>query len=66
MTGAAKVPDGVTVVGGKTGSTPYAGDCLIQLIECNGKRYIAGIFGASSQEDLYTQMTVLLEIAKDE
>ncbi len=66
LTGAAKVPDGVTVVGGKTGSTPYAGDCLIQLIECNGKRYIAGIFGASSQEDLYTQMTVLLEIAKDE
>lgn len=55
-------PEGVTVYGGKTGSTPYAGDCLVMLSGYHGKQYLSAVFGASSYENLYQLMNVLLEM----
>ncbi len=55
-------PEGVTIHGGKTGSTGVAGDCLVTLSECSGKYYLSAVFGASSYENLYQLMNVLLEM----
>ena len=55
-------PDGVIVGGGKTGSTPSAGDCLILLSSYNGAEYISAVFGADSKDQLYSEMTKLLSM----
>ncbi len=55
-------PNGVEVYGGKTGSTGVAGDCFVMLSESGGKRYLSAVFGASSYENLYQRMNVLLEM----
>lgn len=54
-------PEKVVVYGGKTGSTTYAGDCLILMSECNDKLFFSAVFGASTKESMYRQMTKLLE-----
>lgn len=55
------VPEGITILGGKTGNTYAAGSCLVQYIsDANGKEYIVGIFGAENTDSLYTQMTYLM------
>lgn len=60
--GATALPEGVTVIGGKTGTTNEAGNCLILLDESSdGSPYISVIMGASSKELLYTNMTALIE-----
>ncbi len=64
LSGEESVPAGVTIIGGKTGSTPYAGSCLIQMFEKSGKRYIVGVFGASSGDALYNEMRKLMDLAK--
>lgn len=53
-------PEGITVCGGKTGSTPYAGDCFITLSTNGEDTYLSAVFGAASYEELYTQMNLLL------
>lgn len=53
-------PEGVIVAGGKTGSTPSAGDCLILLSSYNDTEYISAVFGANSKDQLYGEMTKLL------
>lgn len=53
-------PDGVTVGGGKTGSTSYAGDCFVMYSSCGNKNFISAVFGAESKNTLYQQMTGLL------
>ncbi len=57
-----KLPDGVTILGGKTGNTYAAGACLIQQIStASGKEYIVGVFGAQSVDLLYDQMYYLID-----
>ena len=54
--------DFVTIIGGKTGTTDKAGNCLILLSEDEaGNRYVSVVMGADSKDHLYTDMTTLLE-----
>lgn len=65
LKGTEKSPDGVTVVGGKTGTTSKAGNCLILYSKDNrDKAYISLILQADSGNSLFTQMTHLLEKIK--
>lgn len=55
-------PSGVTVIGGKTGSTYAAGQCLIMLVRNNlGNPYIAVYMHAPDTPTLYRKMSGLLE-----
>lgn len=59
--GTTKAPDGITVLGGKTGTTNAAGHCLILLSrDASGNPYISVIMRADSRDELYEQMTDLL------
>lgn len=58
-----ETPEGVTVYGGKTGSTGEAGDCLILLSkDKDNTEYISAVFKASSKNELYKQLAYLLEM----
>lgn len=55
-------PAGVTVIGGKTGTTKAAGHCLMLFAkDVSGAPYIAVAMGAPSGQELYEAMTDLLE-----
>ena len=55
------MPAGITVLGGKTGTTNAAGHCLIQLAsDTSGNNYIAVIMRAEDTETLYHEMSDLL------
>jgi len=57
----ANIPDQITVIGGKTGTTAAAGHCLILYSrDVNGSPYISVIMNADSSENLYTYMNELL------
>lgn len=59
--GAVTVPDGVTAVGGKTGTTTAAKSCLVQLFEdAQGERYVAIILGCKERAILYEEMQSFL------
>ncbi len=59
--GAVTVPDGVTAVGGKTGTTSAAMSCLVQLFEdAQGQRYVAIILGCTERATLYEEMGTFL------
>lgn len=59
--GVVEPPIGVTVAGGKTGTTIAAGYCLLLLTkDTSGNPYISIMLNADEREDLYTQMTELL------
>lgn len=54
-------PENITVLGGKTGTTNEAGNCLILLTkDTGGNLYISVILRATSRDELYAQMTDLL------
>lgn len=54
-------PDGVSVIGGKTGTTKAAKSCLILLSNgADGHTYISVILGSNDHESLYKNMTTLL------
>ncbi|MFV0342020.1 MAG: D-alanyl-D-alanine carboxypeptidase family protein [Anaerocolumna sp.] len=56
-------PDGLTVIGGKTGTTFKAGNCLILFSEDEkGESYISLILKASGGDSLFSQMTHLLKM----
>lgn len=60
--GEAALPKTGTVVGGKTGTTMKAGNCLILLDTSeSGEPYISVVMGAESKELLYQDMTKLIE-----
>ncbi len=62
LRGEAEVPSGITVLGGKTGTTSAAGSCLMLISRDSGSNpYISVILHAESRDVLYTQMTDLLE-----
>ncbi len=55
-------PSGVTVIGGKTGTTSAAGHCLILLAkDTQGSPYVAVIMRDTDSDSLYTDMTDLLQ-----
>ena len=60
-TGEAALPQNALIVGGKTGTTKKAGNCLI-LLEKDSKDdpYISIVMGAGSKELLYQNMTALI------
>ncbi|WP_026509323.1 MULTISPECIES: D-alanyl-D-alanine carboxypeptidase family protein [unclassified Butyrivibrio] len=61
INGAREMPSGITVLGGKTGTTSAAGHCLTQLAsDTSGNNYIAIIMRAEDTETLYTEMSDLL------
>lgn len=62
VNGDVSAPDNVTVIGGKTGTTNAAGNCLMLLSkDKNGAPYVSIVLRASSRDELYAQMTDLLE-----
>lgn len=63
LLGSAKAPEGVTVIGGKTGTTSMAGSNLILYTKNNnGKSYISVVMHANDSFSLYSQMSHLLEM----
>ena len=64
LTGTYKVPTGITMFGGKTGTTLAAGSCLIVLTENeSGDEFISVVTGAIDKPSLYQTMSKLLKEA---
>lgn len=62
-----QLPEGITLLGGKTGTTNKAGCCLTLYVQdTSGNCYIAEIFGAESYESLYPSMIQLLTYISEE
>lgn len=54
-------PPGVTVFGGKTGTTDEAGSCVMLYSQnAKGDPYISIVMGAADKQELYSQMSSLL------
>lgn len=62
LTGEATAPKDVTILGGKTGTTSIAGNCLAILTQnAYGKPFVSIVMGASTKELLYQEMNTLLQ-----
>lgn len=60
-TGEAALPENATVIGGKTGTTTPAGNCLVLLEEAEDQHpYISIVMGADTKTLLYRDMTALI------
>ena len=65
LNGKREIPEGIEILGGKTGYTNAAGRCLVMYVKApDGKLYMAEIFGAPDYEGLYGAMNALLGILK--
>ena len=61
LNGIYKVPKGINVVGGKTGTTDEAKNCLmLYCLDQEEVPYLAIIMGAETKDDLYTNMSTLI------
>lgn len=61
MTGERQMPNGLTVLGGKTGTTQAAGSCLIMGSRASSeKEYISVVLKAPNRQGLYDNMTNIL------
>ena len=61
LNGKSKAPEGVAVIGGKTGTTRAAGSCLI--LGCqdeSGNDYISVVLKAENRDVLYDNMTKIM------
>ena len=59
--GEEKAPQGVTVLGGKTGTTQAAGYCLIMAErDESGREYISVVLKAENRQGLYDNMTNII------
>ena len=56
-------PDGIDVIGGKTGTTDEAGACLVLYSETENHPYISIVMGADNKSILYENMTGLITAA---
>jgi len=57
-----EIPENITVLGGKSGSTNAAGQCLIlQAKDIRGNSYIAVVMKCTDVDTLYATMTDLLD-----
>ena len=62
LTGIYKVPDGYTVIGGKTGTTDEAGSCIFMSFKSSAdNNYIVGVLKASDSLNLYAQLGTVFE-----
>lgn len=62
LTGESSAPKNVTVLGGKTGTTSDAGNCLALLSQnAYGQPFVSIVMGANTKDLLYQQMNSLLE-----
>lgn len=62
LTGEREAPAGLTVLGGKTGTTQAAGYCLIMASEDpEGRDYISVVLKAGSRSNLYDNMTNIIQ-----
>ncbi len=62
LTGEATAPKDVTILGGKTGTTSAAGNCLAILTQnAYGKPFVSIVTGAATKELLYQEMNSLLQ-----
>jgi D-alanyl-D-alanine carboxypeptidase len=67
LSGEEEAPEGIVVVGGKTGTTKKAGNCLILLSKDDtSKEYVSIILKASDSNQLYSQMSHLLSFVNIE
>ena len=65
LKGTQEVPQNVTVIGGKTGTTNAAGHCLILFSRSSdGTPYVSIIMKDTSGDNLYADMTKLLGLIK--
>lgn len=63
LTGSVTAPDGVTVIGGKTGTTNAAGHCLVLYSKnTKGNPYISIVMQAYDQDTMYRVMTDVLKL----
>ncbi|MDF2611078.1 MAG: hypothetical protein K0R92_2552 [Lachnospiraceae bacterium] len=63
LKGTENAPDGITVIGGKTGTTSKAGNCLVLYSkDRNNDAFISVILQADSGNSLFYQMTSLLDM----
>lgn len=61
LTGEVQPPEGITVLGGKTGTTEPAGHCLIIMSQNEeGDEFVSVVMKADTVEDLYSDMNGLL------
>lgn len=61
MTGERQMPDGLTLMGGKTGTTKAAGSCLIMgSSDSSDKEYVSVVLKAPNRTGLYDNMTNIL------
>lgn len=61
LTGERNAPDGLTVLGGKTGTTLSAGSCLIMASsDASKKEYISVVLKAQNHDVLYDNMSNIL------
>lgn len=61
--GEAVAPTGITVLGGKTGTTSAARNCLVLLSsDTSGKSYISVILKSEERGIMYSEMTDLLTV----
>ena len=62
LTGEATAPKDVTILGGKTGTTEVAGNCLAILTQnAYGQTFVSIVMGADTKELLYQEMNSLLQ-----
>ena len=62
LAGVMKVPEGYTVIGGKTGTTDEAGSCILMSFKSSSdKKYIVGVLKASDALNLYAQLGTVFE-----
>ena len=62
QTGSEKMPDGVTVIGGKTGTTGNAKYCLVQYnVNQSGAPVISIVFKADCRDNMYLLMSEMLK-----
>lgn len=63
LNGKAEAPEGVTVLGGKTGTTNAAGSCLALISKSRtGKTYISVILKAEGTDVVFQEMSSLLSL----
>lgn len=61
LTGERQMPNGLTVMGGKTGTTQAAGSCLIMgSLDASNREYISVVLNAKNHDGLYHNMSNIL------
>lgn len=60
--GLVKSPENITIIGGKTGTTSKAKNCLVLLSEDKNSQYITITMGSSTKDGLYESLNQMLEL----